>query len=117
MTVIGGKDTNDFWNPVIDTVEFSKAVEASIEKSGVMESVSHNGSGDYHLEANLRAMEQRGSDVKYKVLISWKLSALSDHRLVWDADIVGTDGDGLANAARDNIRQAMESLEAAIPLR
>jgi hypothetical protein len=59
----------------------------------------------------------RGSDVKFKILVSWKLSRSSDHRLVWEADIVGTDSDKMANAAQDNISQAIQSLEAAIPLR
>jgi hypothetical protein len=117
VTAIGGADTNDFWDAEIGTVEFAKAVENSIEKSGVLESVSRNGSGEYHLEANLRATDMRGSDVKFKILVSWKLSRSSDHRLVWEADIVGTDSDKMANAAQDNISQAIQSLEAAIPLR
>ena len=126
VTAIGASDTNDFWSPIITKADFAKAVEISIGKCGVLKSVQQSGAGDYHLEANLRAMDiPVSADSTYRIFVSWKLRTSSNNRVVWDADIVSSAKHSfgqnikntLAAAAQDNILQAMNSLEAAIPLR
>jgi hypothetical protein len=118
VTAIGANDNNDFWSPLIGKDQFAKAVEAAVAKCAVLSPVKSGGAGNYRLQANLRAMDiSSAPDTKYRIFVSWKLTSPNGAAVLWEADTVGSDKDSLAGAAGDSIRQAMESLEAAIPLR
>lgn len=124
VTAIGGNVTkaengyvNQFWDPKIALREFSKAVEHSIKECEVFQSIRDSAPTDFRLEANLRAMDQPvQSEINYRMLITWKLTDARSSRVIWEADVVSSDKGSIEGAAKDNIRQALESLERAVPL-
>jgi len=126
VSVVGGRETHPLWTSQISSSAYTQALELSIEKSGLFESIIKGKGADYLLDITLLKVDQPivGLDITINIESEWVLINASTHKPVWTNTIstsyTATLGDALVaaerlqkaneGAVRENIKEGLRQL-------
>lgn len=126
VEVGGGQETNPLWTSQISNEDFTEAILAAIEKSGLFNPVSSDDKADYLLKVNILEKSQPivGLDIDMSLKAKWELMNNDTSDMIWTDTIattyrvkmsecfVAAERIQRANegAARENIKEAVNRL-------
>lgn len=126
VVVEGGEKTHGTLRSLISNGDFSTALIASLQKTGLFKSVGTSGDATFRLETTLEDLAQpkAGASMTVTLQVDWRLIRISDTQVLWHDNIFSTNTVGAfvafsgvkrirlatEGAARTNIEQGLSKL-------